>query len=691
MVAYVVFSVYFYADDTETFNGLSNNTGSPETQEYSGINSVNQTLSTSNNQLHSQCDTFPTALQLVYPNTEAFSQAHLNLIEQWILKNSDLSVPVRDKVATSIGLQYAHTNTTFNRHVRMPANIDFSAQMPVTEMSTKAVMNLFYAGPNRSLNEIADEVRPLIAAAVDNRLSVQIENRKRTLLWGFLRRNEERDNAKYINAFLAAGYKVKLSEITDLIVSPFTSDNGITQAILNAHTDNLNYRFTTPDSPSTVTLVLYSLMNGKAELANYFLSQGVEFNTDIELQRALTEKLPYFPENNNTNVALENLLDAGVFLFSPQTITNTNLLPDLPQVESNFAYDDQIRELPPDLGTDLVLESLTERFGENKAKSLMASHIKDDLLTEDEREKAQLVLSTFISAATNLLPASLKTQVKECGINYAEALVLLSQQHYKQKLNSLYKRLVTHSEEINVIRGERYVELTPEKLDALMNNGTYAAKEALEDHLQLLRRNRIIDREAQFDSGEFFAELDTIVNNQGIDAMLKFIQDYEGIPSDVKQTFLFSIQLRLNQDFSNIQSLVSNDNEINYFRMVDLITADRSNDLSEFAKNNANLNYQEESGHNLLWHAVDHSAKSSFDFLLTNNVPIQAPNVIGFDALDIALNKVRMRNADFYFVDKLLSNGHQIKASHVELLRDLAKNHYDKIAAIFEQYDIPLD
>ena len=33
---------------------------------------------------------------------------------------------------------------------------------------------------------------------------------------------------------------------------------------------------------------------------------------------------------------------------------------------------------------------------------------------------------------------------------------------------------------------------------------------------------------------------------------------------------------------------------------------------------------------------------------------------------------------DFYFVDKLLSSGFDIKSSHVELLRDLAKNQSGK-------------
>lgn len=691
MLFYVVFSVYFYTGDSSNLNNTFNNSEVIETPEHISLEPIIQVAESNTENKHSQCSGFQTALESVYPNSESLRQAHLNLIEQWILKNSDLSIQVRDKIAASIGLQYTFRDMKFERHLRLPVNIKLAEQLPETVVDTKAAMEILFTNKDNDHETIREKLRPIVASAKGNRLSIRVRNKHKTFFAAFLERNRQRDNAKYLNALLDAGYKVKLLELTEFIESSFSKDENIKQLTLNAYTDDLNYRFSVPDSSNTMTLVLFSLLNEEAELADYFLSQGVDFNTDINLRHYLTQKIPYFPINASANLALENLINAGVFLFKPDATEGESLEVDILNTALTEKRNSQERGLPPLVGENPLLENLIERFGETKTKSMMAKQTKFDLLTEDERQKANTTLHTFLSSALSLLPKSLQVQKEACELDYAKALFLLHQKLYNKELNRLYKALITYNEDIDILVLDRHKRLEPEVINTLMENGSYAAKKALEEHIRNIRMNTEMDQIDQFASQKVFSELERIVESQGIDEMFVYIANSEDIPEEFKQTLLWSLQIRLGQKITDAEYFISSKPETNFARMTDLIEANRTSEFVLFAKSNTNLNYKEESGRNLLWYAVQSNAKASFDFLLTNNVQLQPSEVIGFDALDVALDLVRTENTDFYFVDKLLSSGFNIKSSHVELLRDLAKNHYDKIASIFEQYDIPLE
>ncbi|MDT0595086.1 hypothetical protein [Glaciecola petra] len=690
LLSYVVFSVYFYSADRAFTNTTTSNIEITESPNYEVLTPSTQATELNNEALTSQCSGFQTALESIYPNSESLRQAHLNLVEQWILKNSDLSTQVRDKIAASIGLQYAYRDIEFVRHLRLPINIDLAAQQPETIINTKTAMDILFTNRGKSLDNIREKLKPIVASAIGNRLQIQMRNESRTFFGAMLERDRKRDNAKYLNALLDAGYKIKLLELTEFIVSSFSKDENIKQLTLNAYTDDLNYRFSAPDSAHTMTLVLFSLHHEEAELADYFLSQGVDFNTDINLRHDLTQKIPYFPISASANLALENLLNAGVFLFT-SAADNKYLEVDVVNTESTNKRYEQERGRPPLGGETSLLDNLVERFGESKAKAMMARQTQTDLLSEDERNKANTILNTFLRSAINLLPQSLQVQRQACDLDYAKALFSLQQTLYKKDLNRLYKALETWNDDVNFLVIDRYSALEPEIVSSLMSKGSYAAKQALEEHVQRKSITRVRNQAEQFDSRTVFSELDRIVESQGIDEVFVYLRNAEDIPEEYRQSLLWNLQISLDQKITDFESFLSSNPATNFARMVDLIGANRASELVLFAENNVNLNYTEEAGRNLLWHAVKSNAKTSFDFLIANNVQLQPPEVIGFDALDVALDNVRTQNTDFYFVDKLLSSGFNIKSSHVELLRDLAKNHYDKIANIFEQYDIPLD
>lgn len=640
-----------------------------------------------------KCNNVSQALLELYPSSSAFKQAHQNIIDQLILKNTEISQGIRDKVITSLGLHFVVVDQTFSSHLRLPKTTSLHAETKGKPIGMREMLLI-----NRSIYKSEfTEAQKSLSKLLQNVPSKRLSMNNKSMLTTILDMHHSPKTSRAIgDLFINSGYQPSLGEIADAIAGRL-NDTFIIQ-LLNAYGGDKNAIFDLSDGTYSTNLLLHSLKHNKLIVADHLLSQGVRFSTNVKLQQdhsALFELIDSRIANETVGGgrpgARELILASGSYSSATQNINKTrNALQNL--LESGVLLFDTSLNVQD----SQVFETLTKTFGEESAKQMISINLKDNLLSPLEQEIALTLENNFIERALALLPSDVKNSIADCTTPFINNLYATLEQQHNAKINSLYRPLVRTSDEVEAITQKRHArELDQASIDALVDMTSFAAKTKLEDIVKWqARKKRIETMRTQQRNSEKMGEkfLEDIVNgiiDDGIEASLEKIESVSFLSEAEKNVISLQLAFYFSDDLAVLEALIRKGIVLDDSFIDTILTRDNAALLRMLFENGTPINRLGRDKRNMLFSASSASARKVFDLLLSTNIELKPISNLGYDALDIALLNIQ-QSGDFYFADRLLQSGFEILPSHVEILRDLAGKHYSKVAGIIEQYDVAI-